>query len=662
MALACATLAAACGGSAPRAASPSPVAAPGASAGPSPPAIAVPPENDAGVPVGPTDPTWGQRLAPVTIVEFADFQCPYCARAEGTLARVRETYGPDTVRIVWKHSPLPFHPGARPVAEAAAGVHALAGNDAFWRFVGSAFAAHGGPDPHGDHGEREESYAAWADGAGVGDRSAFLSGLRAHAWASKVDADLAEAKDVGAVGTPWFFVNGVRLEGAQPFEAFRQLIDRQLAAARAKLAAGVDPGRLYAILSKENRAAAPPEQADKDEEEPEDTKTIFKVPLGSSPQRGGAAPLVTVVEFADYECPFCTRAEATLRELRADYGDKLRFVFRNEPLPFHSRAEPAAEAALEVRAAKGDAAFWTMHDALLDGNQNDLTDEALVYLATRAGANADKVRAAIGKHAHLAEIEADEQAADDFEANGTPHFFIDGRRLVGAQPKEAFVAIIDEEIKKAQTLLDHGTKPAALYDTLTREGLGPPEPVRADLKTLPTGDPAKGPATARVTIHEFADFECPFCARAEGTLKEVARRYGDKVRLVWHDLPLAFHDDAMPAARAAREAQAQHGDSGFWALHDRLFAEGAKLGRDDLDADARALGLDMDRWKVALAGDAHNAEVSADQAAAETLGFTGTPAFLVVPAGAKSGYVIVGAQSYAKFRKLIERSLGEAHR
>jgi protein-disulfide isomerase len=303
-----------------------------------------------------------------------------------------------------------------------------------------------------------------------------------------------------------------------------------------------------------------------------------------------------------------------------------------------------------------------MHDALLDGNQNDLTDEALVYLATRAGANADKVRAAIGKHAHLAEIEADEQAADDFEANGTPHFFIDGRRLVGAQPKEAFVAIIDEEIKKAQTLLDHGTKPAALYDTLTREGLGPPEPVRADLKTLPTGDPAKGPATARVTIHEFADFECPFCARAEGTLKEVARRYGDKVRLVWHDLPLAFHDDAMPAARAAREAQAQHGDSGFWALHDRLFAEGAKLGRDDLDADARALGLDMDRWKVALAGDAHNAEVSADQAAAETLGFTGTPAFLVVPAGAKSGYVIVGAQSYAKFRKLIERSLGEAHR
>ena len=75
------------------------------------------------------------------------------------------------------------------------------------------------------------------------------------------------------------------------------------------------------------------------------------------------------MEFADYQCPFCARAEATLRDLRADYGDKVRLVFKNEPLPFHQRAEPAAEAALEVRAEKGDAAFWTMHDSMLDGPQ-----------------------------------------------------------------------------------------------------------------------------------------------------------------------------------------------------------------------------------------------------------------------------------------------------
>jgi protein-disulfide isomerase len=423
--------------------------------------------------------------------------------------------------------------------------------------------------------------------------------------------------------------------------------------------AGTPPGRVAVALPQEKFPTQPGDDDEEDADPPTgEAKTVFKIPVGKSPMRGGPAALVTIVEFADYQCPYCSVVESTLRELRRDYGDKLRIVVKEEPLPFHPRAEPAAEAALEVRAEKGDAAFWTMHDLLFD-NQRDLSDDVLVRLAASAGARGNEVRAAIRKRAHRAEIEADEEVADDFQAGGTPHFFINGRRLVGAQPKDNFVAIVDDELKRAKALLDAGTRPEALYDALTSGGAGPPEPERKGLDSLPKGDPARGPTTAKVTVHEFADFQCPFCARAEATLQEVAKSYGDRVRFVWHDLPLPFHDRALAAARGAREGRRQGGDRAFWALHDKFLLE-AKLSRGDLDAAARSLGLDMDKWKAALDGEGHDAEIGADRDAASALGFKGTPSFLIVPLGAMAGYVITGAQGYPKFRKLIERASIEA--
>lgn len=391
----------------------------------------------------------------------------------------------------------------------------------------------------------------------------------------------------------------------------------------------------------------------------DDNEPVFKIPVGKSPVRGGPAALVTIVEFADYQCPFCERAEETLQEIRARHGDKVRLVFKDEPLPFHVRAEPAAEAALEVRAEKGDAAFWTMHDLLLD-NQHDLGDDALVRLATSAGARADLVRGAIANHTHKAEIDADLDLAEDFDAGGTPHFFVNGRRLVGAQPPEAFEPVVAQELQKAQKLIDAGARPEAVYEALTAAGQGPPEPVQVDVERLPGNDPARGPAKARVTVHEFADFQCPFCTQAEATLGEIARTYGDAVRFVWHDLPLPFHRNALAAANGAREARSQKGDRAFWAFHDRLLSNHAKLSRDDLDADARALGLDMNRWKASLDGGAHAGEIDADKEAAEALGFQGTPAFVVVAAGATRGYAVLGAQDFARFHKLIDRALAQA--
>jgi protein-disulfide isomerase len=615
-----------------------------------------PSEEDAVVPVSLHNPTWGSRTAPVTIVEYSDFQCPYCGRVEPTLDQIRTAYGPDKVRIVWKNNPLPFHVNGKPAAEAGAGVFALEGNDAFWVFHALAFQNQGALGP--------ASYAAWAQQAGVTDVGAFTGGLEAHRWAGDVDKDLSEGKVVGVSGTPAFFVNGLSIKGAQPFETFKEAIDQQLAKASAKLASGTPAGGLYAAMAKDNwTPPEPPEVA----ESKEDTTTVFKIPVGKSPVRGSPGARVTIVEYADLQCPFCARVEPVLKAIRDKYGDKVRLVWKNEPLPFHVAAEPAAQAALEVRAEKGDAAFWSVHDSMLAGQASLMSGQtadvdAIVKMAVDAGAAADRVKRAVETHAHKDFLGRDEDEAESFQANGTPHFFINGRRLVGAQPEERFAKIIEEELAKSQALIDKGTRPTAVYDALVKDGKGPPEPEKKDVpKGLPANDPERGNARAKVTVHEWADFQCPFCGRVEPTLVRLVKEYGDRVRFVWHDQPLRnIHPRSELAAQAGREAFAQKGAAAFWAVHDKMFANQKALERTDLDGYATELGLDLGRWNAALDGEAHAGEIDADKSAGYGSGLTGTPSFLIVPGKASSGYFINGAQAYARFHRLIERALAEA--
>jgi len=350
-------------------------------------------------------------------------------------------------------------------------------------------------------------------------------------------------------------------------------------------------------------------------------------------------------------------------DARCDPGEvrvEGRFVWKNEPLPFHPRAEPAAQAALEVRAERGDAAFWTMHDAIFAA-QKDLSDDALVALATQSGASGARVRAAVTGHTHARELAADAELVEDFKASGTPHFFIDGRRLVGAQPEEKFDAIIDEELTKAQALLDRGATPAGVYAALVSDGKGPTAPETKDVPaSLPGGDPSRGNLAGRVTLHEFADFQCPFSARVETTLAEIMKAYGGRVRFVWHDLPLPMHPDAALAAQAAREAFKQKGAAGFWAMHDLLFASQQNLKRADLDGYASALGLAPAPWNDALDNTTHGGEITADQDAATAMSISGTPAFLVVPGSSRHGYFVSGAQPVARFKRILDRALAEA--
>ena len=148
------------------------------------------------------------------------------------------------------------------------------------------------------------------------------------------------------------------VSGAQPFDKFKAVVDQELQKAQAKIASGTPKDQIYVVMSKENKAKRPRRrQGGPGREEGGHDHRVQGPGRQRAPSRARRPP-VTIVEFSDFQCPYCSRVEPTLKEVQEKYGDKVRLVWKNEPLPFHPRAEPAAEVAIEARAEKGDKGFW----------------------------------------------------------------------------------------------------------------------------------------------------------------------------------------------------------------------------------------------------------------------------------------------------------------
>jgi protein-disulfide isomerase len=392
------------------------------------------------VPVTAKDPVWGSPDAPVTIVEFSDFQCPFCARVGETLDELRQTYGPTQLRLVWKNYPLPFHNQARPASDAAMTVFALGGADAFWKFHDLVFA-----------NQRElsaENYLRWAVMAGV-DGAKFGTQLSAQHKVAKVDEDVAQAMRLGIRGTPVFRINGVPLMGAQPIDSFKEIIDAQLAAAKELVGGGIPADQVYGVLSAKNAEAAPAEAEKSEAPEPEDT-TRWSVPVDKSdPARGPADAQVTLVVFSDFQCPFCKRVDETLAGLEQKYGADLRIVWKDYPLPFHDRAVPAAVLARVALAQKGNKGFWQAHRALFEG-QDDLDDGALKVIARGLGLSWAEIQKAVAGHRFKDVFKASEELAKTLKVSGTPCAFVNGYRVAGAVPAEKFIEVIDAQLAKGR--------------------------------------------------------------------------------------------------------------------------------------------------------------------------------------------------------------------
>jgi len=162
------------------------------------------------------------------------------------------------------------------------------------------------------------------------------------------------------------------------------------------------------------------------------------------PQLGPDSAAITMVEFSDFQCPFCERVVPTLKELAKRYPDSLRIIYRHQPLPFHPNARPAAEASV---CAEAQGKFWEYHD-LLFANRKALAAEDLIAYAEQIELDLDAFRGCLALPTTAARIDADMAAATRVGATGTPAFYINGIKLTGAKPIEAFAAIIDEELQR----------------------------------------------------------------------------------------------------------------------------------------------------------------------------------------------------------------------
>jgi protein-disulfide isomerase len=165
-----------------------------------------------------------------------------------------------------------------------------------------------------------------------------------------VDADTAEGNSLGVNGTPAFFINGRLLGGAFPFESFKEIIDKELAGTGSNNVANYS----QTLQDAAQQGSFDPVQK--------------VVAVGSASTKGPGDAKVTIVEYSDFQCPYCARAFPTVQQILSEYGNKVQFVYKHYPLiSIHPRAQITAEAS---ECAKDQGKFWEFHDALFQ-NQTD---------------------------------------------------------------------------------------------------------------------------------------------------------------------------------------------------------------------------------------------------------------------------------------------------
>jgi protein-disulfide isomerase len=380
------------------------------------------------------------------------------------------------------------------------------------------------------------------------------------------------------------------------------------------------------------------------------------------PYRGAEQPLVTIVEYSDFQCPFCSRLATTMDQLLEEYPEDVRLVFKQYPLPMHKDAEPAARAAL---AAHEQGKFWPMHDLLFQ-NQRALEGPQLVEYAKQLQLDLDAFTKRLDAEEIKQRVKADLEEGQRVKVRGTPSFYVNGKFQSGAKKLEDLKAIVDEERKLALELMEAGSKREEIYARILKASEAPPPPAekkddapkvdpnfkRGDAVAsmnygIPTGDkrPSRGPDDALVTIIEFGSLVSPDSKKNERVLRAVRSKHPD-VRFVYRHLP---GDDpkALGAARAALAASAA-GDEAFWKMHDKILATDEDLNQQLIFNMVQELGLDLDAFKRALGDAKLLVQLREDKVIAETFhGSAEAPLFWV------NGRVLQGTPSLADFEALV---------
>jgi protein-disulfide isomerase len=346
----------------------------------------------------------GSEKAPVTVMVFADFESFPCSRSAAVLKGVLEQSR--DVRLIFKHAPAATNPNAMLAHEAAL---AAGAQGRFWEMHDTLFA-------NQQHLTRSD-LVGYAKQIGL-NLAAFQQALDHQTYRATIEGDLAEARGLGVTATPTFFVNGRRLVGPQGYASLGAVIDTVLA--------GIPASQR---VPAEIIASGPAQQ----------------INLDHAPGKGPTTAPVSLVEFSDFECPYCGMAAPLARQLAEAYPTQVRFAFKHYPLPMHKESPLAHEAAL---AAGDQGKFWEMHDALFAG-QDKLTREDLIAKAKQLGLDVRRFTKDLDSHRFKTQVDADRQEGNRLGVDGTPFFFINGHAISGAVDLPTFKKLIDSALKES---------------------------------------------------------------------------------------------------------------------------------------------------------------------------------------------------------------------
>ena len=363
---------------------------------------------------------------------------------------------------------------------------------------------------------------------------------------------------------------------------------------------------------------------------------------------------VAVIMFGDLQCPYCAQARTVLPELRKEFGDDVVVAWRHFPIPGHDLAPAAARAAI---AAQKQGKFWEFQERVLM-RQEGLTEERLRDVARDLSLDLVKFDTDRASEETSALLEVDRILGSSMKVDGTPTFMVNGRKLVGALPYETVREAVISQRSVVESRIGPGRPVIQARGEVSEESLKAESAVGDEQvprqRVMLDGAPVRGPADALVTVVVFADFQCPFCATMAPLLDKLIAEWPSDVRVAFRNLPLAIHEHAHDAAVAARFAFEVGGAAKFWAVHDKLFAAQDKLGREDLLATVKGLGLDATELATAFRTGRFGDTVDADAALSAKLRVATTPTLAI------NGKIFPGASDWDALRKHVEEAMAEA--
>lgn len=409
----------------------------------------------------------------VTVVVFTDYACPPCASTWTVLEHLAEHYGQD-IRIVFRSYTVPGFGKGEQAVEAA---FAAGEQGKFWEMHRQLFAhqnAFGRP-----------TMRAHAQALGL-DVPRFMDDLDTGAQAARRMRHRRQARQLGVIGLPAMFVNGLYMAGFAEESTWLGIVNEEISRAQQLIAAGTPRAELYAKLmsSASSKRVTAPKGADvlkdklaKKQAEAAapkqlvapDTTKRYQIEHGASPASGPPDAAVEIVEFLDFQCPYCRRAwQEELEALTKEHPGEVSVVIVHLPLEIHTSALAAARASL---AAARQQKFWQFHTKMI-ATRGELGRKSFLGWAQELGLDPEQFGKDLDDPETAKQIQQDMALADRLGVGATPGFFVNGRFVNGFRPGQ-LRGMVKEELEAAAKLKAEGVKAGDVRARLMDGAVGP---------------------------------------------------------------------------------------------------------------------------------------------------------------------------------------------